>query len=94
MREVGKLTTICEPIVLTVWDPQHRTTLWTSLACCRDSFNFYLFMMFVPRRKRTYGPPRPVTGITLLFIYIYIYIGDVRNSTGSTRTGLHGLLQR
>jgi hypothetical protein len=24
---------ICEPVVWTLWDPQHLTTLWTSTAC-------------------------------------------------------------
>jgi hypothetical protein len=27
-------------------------------------------MMFVPRRKHTYGPPQPVTGRALLIIYV------------------------
>jgi hypothetical protein len=37
----------------------------------------YICIMFVPHRRRTYGPPRPATGIALLlliYIYIYIYI--------------------
>jgi hypothetical protein len=28
----------------------------------------FLYVMFVPHRKHTYGSPRPVTGIALLFI--------------------------
>jgi hypothetical protein len=27
-------------------------------------------MMFVPHRAHTYGPPRPITGIALFFIYV------------------------
>jgi hypothetical protein len=32
------LTAICEPIVYTMWDPQHLTALWASKACYGDSF--------------------------------------------------------
>jgi hypothetical protein len=32
--------------------------------------------MFVPRRKHSYGFPRPVTGLALLFLYV----NDVRTS--------------
>jgi predicted transcriptional regulator with HTH domain len=32
-----------------MWDLQHLTTLWTSMACYRDSFTFYfLFFNFYP----------------------------------------------
>jgi hypothetical protein len=29
-------------------------------------------MMFIPHRKHTYGPPRPVKGVVLLLIFTYI----------------------
>jgi hypothetical protein len=45
-------------------------------------------MMYVPRRKETYGPPWPVTGTVSLFICRWCsYL------TGSTPMDLHGLLQ-
>jgi hypothetical protein len=37
------LTTICEPTVLKMWQPQHLTTLWGFMACYRDSFTFLGF---------------------------------------------------
>jgi hypothetical protein len=36
VRRVDNLTAISEPIVYTMWDPQHPTTLQTSTACYRD----------------------------------------------------------
>jgi hypothetical protein len=44
---------------------------WTSTACYRVSFTFYIWMIFVPHRTPTYGPPRPFTGIVLLF-YMFV----------------------
>jgi hypothetical protein len=45
-------------------------------------------MMFVPHRKHTYGPPRPVTELASPFICRWCsYL------TGSIHTLLHGLLQ-
>jgi hypothetical protein len=41
MRPVAKaynLNAICEPIVLTMWNFQHLTTLYSSTACYGDSF--------------------------------------------------------
>jgi hypothetical protein len=35
-----------------------------------------MYMMFVPHKKHTYGPPRPIMGILLLFLYV----DDVRAS--------------
>jgi hypothetical protein len=37
-READYLTAICDPIVYTMWDPQHLPTLEVSTACYRDSF--------------------------------------------------------
>jgi hypothetical protein len=37
-READNLTTICEPIVYKMWEPQRLTTLWAFAACYRDSF--------------------------------------------------------
>jgi hypothetical protein len=39
-------------------------------------------MMFVPHMKHAYGPPRPVTAITLLFLYV----DDVREVGGTCGT--------
>jgi hypothetical protein len=41
-RKANNLTVICEPIVYTMWDPQHLTTLYASTACYGDSFTFLL----------------------------------------------------
>jgi hypothetical protein len=44
------LTAIYESIVYKVWDPRRLTTLWTSMACYRDSFTLpftlYLTLCF------------------------------------------------
>jgi hypothetical protein len=29
-----------------------------------------MYVMFVPHRKHIYRPPRPVTGMALLFLYV------------------------
>jgi hypothetical protein len=44
VRGADNLTTICEPIIWTMWDPQHLATLSASTACYGDSFT--LFSMF------------------------------------------------
>jgi hypothetical protein len=33
-------------------------------------------MVFLPHRKDTYGPPRPLTGVSFIILYVY----DVRTS--------------
>jgi hypothetical protein len=40
-RGADNLTAICEPIVYKMWEPRRFTTLWTSMACYRDSFAFF-----------------------------------------------------
>jgi hypothetical protein len=37
-RGADNLTTICEPIVYKMWEPERLTTLWAFTACYRDSF--------------------------------------------------------
>jgi hypothetical protein len=37
VRRVDNLTSICESIVKTMWDPRHVTTLKPSMACYRDN---------------------------------------------------------
>jgi hypothetical protein len=39
-RKADNLTSICEPIVYKMWDPQCLTTLWAFAAWYRDSFTF------------------------------------------------------
>jgi hypothetical protein len=57
------------------------------MACYGNSFTS-LYVNEVPfRRKHTYGPPRPVTGIALLFLYV-----DHVCTSQETPMGLHGLL--
>jgi hypothetical protein len=36
-RKADNLTTICEPIVYKMWEPQHLTTLWASTARYRGT---------------------------------------------------------
>jgi hypothetical protein len=43
VRRADNLTAICEPIVYTMWDPQHLTTLSASKACYGDSFTFFFY---------------------------------------------------
>jgi hypothetical protein len=40
VRGTDNLTAIYEPIVLTMWDPQHLTTLKAFMACYGDNFFF------------------------------------------------------
>jgi hypothetical protein len=40
VREALSFTAICEPIFLTMWDPQHLTPLENAMACYRDSFTY------------------------------------------------------
>jgi hypothetical protein len=41
VRRADNLTTIREPTVYTIWDPQHLTTLLASTACQGDSLTFF-----------------------------------------------------
>jgi hypothetical protein len=43
--KADNLTAICEPAVWTMWEPQCITFRWASMACYRDSFTFYLFIL-------------------------------------------------
>jgi hypothetical protein len=43
-RKADNFTTICEPIVLKIWEPRRLTTLWPFTACHSDSFTFYLYL--------------------------------------------------
>jgi hypothetical protein len=45
-RKADNLTVICESIFQKML---HPTTLWTSTACCRDSFTFLLIWLFVSK---------------------------------------------
>jgi hypothetical protein len=36
--KANNLTAICEPIVYTMWGPQHQTTLQASMSCYWNSF--------------------------------------------------------
>jgi hypothetical protein len=42
VRRADNVTAICEPIVYTLWDPQHLTTVQASTACYGDSSNLLL----------------------------------------------------
>jgi hypothetical protein len=37
-RKADNLTAICEPIIYKMWEPQHLTALWVSMARYRDTF--------------------------------------------------------
>jgi hypothetical protein len=45
-----------------------ETHLWASRPDTGVALSFYMYMLFVPHRKHSFEPPRPVTGIALLFI--------------------------
>jgi hypothetical protein len=53
VREVQNPTAICEPTAYTMLDPQHRTTLYASMACYGDSFTF-LYADDVRTSQETY----------------------------------------
>jgi hypothetical protein len=56
-------TVLCVDDVCTAQEtPVDLYSLLTGIALL-----FYVYMMFVPHRKHTYGPLQPVTGIALLF---------------------------
>jgi hypothetical protein len=40
VHEADNVTAICEPIILTTWDPQHLTILEVSAACYGNGFTF------------------------------------------------------
>jgi hypothetical protein len=42
--KADNLTAICEPIIYTMWDPQHLTALQASKMCYGDSFSFCLYV--------------------------------------------------
>jgi hypothetical protein len=70
-----------------VFRTSQETYLCASIACDENTSTFYIKMMFVPHGKYIYGPPRPVTRITLLFLCRWFsYL------TGKTSMGLHWLL--
>jgi hypothetical protein len=41
VHKADDLTAICEPIIWKMWEPRCLTTLWTSMACYRDSFTLH-----------------------------------------------------
>jgi hypothetical protein len=41
VREAHNLTTICEPTVYMIWDPQHLSILYAFTACYGDSFTYF-----------------------------------------------------
>jgi hypothetical protein len=51
VRKTDKLTATYEPIVYKMRDPRRQTTLWTSTACYRVSFTFYLTLSRNNNRK-------------------------------------------
>jgi hypothetical protein len=51
MREVDNLTAICKPIVYTMWDPQHHTTLCASRVCYANNFTLHLVDIEIFREK-------------------------------------------
>jgi hypothetical protein len=66
----------------------HRKHLWASTVCYTGNFTFFLICRWCWYLiGNTYGPPRSVTWIALLFLCRWSYL------TGNTPMGLHGLLR-
>jgi hypothetical protein len=59
-----------------------ETHLETSTVCYEDSFTFLYVDMFVPHRKHTYRPPRPVTGTALPVLLRYYYNPILQHPVG------------
>jgi hypothetical protein len=55
-----------------------KSHFWASTACYWDNFGFYMQMIFVLHWKHAYGPPRSVTGTTLLFTLSFCILQVVR----------------
>jgi hypothetical protein len=49
-RKADNLTAICEPIAYKVWEPQHLTALWVSMARYRDTVTFYQYNKALHKR--------------------------------------------
>jgi hypothetical protein len=66
-----------------------RTSQETHIRACTTcygvSFTLYMKMMFVPHRRHTYGPPRPVTWIVLLFYIPVMFIPHRKPMHGPPR---------
>jgi hypothetical protein len=45
-RKVDNLTVISESIVWKMWEPRRLRALWSSTARYRDSFTFYVFIIY------------------------------------------------
>jgi hypothetical protein len=45
-----------------------ETRLWASTARYVEALHFYMYTMFLPHRKHSYGSPLPVAGIALFYV--------------------------
>jgi hypothetical protein len=52
--KADNLTAVCQPTVLTMWDPQQFSTLYVPTACYGDSFTFWspVWSLSLPPRVR------------------------------------------
>jgi hypothetical protein len=53
VRSADNHTAICEPIVWTMWDPQHLTTLYAYTVCYGASFTLF-FLLYLNTNKDPY----------------------------------------
>jgi hypothetical protein len=65
-----------------------ETHLWASAASYGYGCNFYMYMVFVPHRRHTYGLLQPLMGMALPFICIRCFY-----LSGDTSMGLCSLLR-
>jgi hypothetical protein len=63
------------------YSSSQETHLWAPTAGYWDSFTVYMQMMFIPHRKHTHGPPRPVTGRTLLYLLHFLVVSPLMQRT-------------
>jgi hypothetical protein len=56
-HEADNLTAICEMIVWKMGAPRRLTTLWAFMACYRDSFTFFFFLLSVADLSRNLRYP-------------------------------------
>jgi hypothetical protein len=78
------MTAIRRSTLQKMWNPQHLTTPWVSMACYKESFTFVNVDSVHTSQKYTYVPPRPITGIALVLYMYMIFVPHRKHLWAST----------